>query len=106
MGNFKNDENENPAIYANLGISGGPDNMNPGDEEASDTILYTDNQVARKATEAVSVDDDIVGGIDPTDELQVGNDELDRLNDSDVDQDANDLRAERENDDKDRYLAY
>lgn len=99
-------ENQDPAIYADLGLNGGPDKMNPGNEEASDTILYTDNQVARSATEAVSVGDEMSGAIDPTDELQVGNDELDRLNDTNVDQNANDLQAERENDDKDRYLAY
>ncbi len=98
--------NEDPAVYADLGLGGQPDTMNPGSEEASDTILYTDNATARSATDAVSGNEDELGGIDPTPELAVGNDELDRINDSDVDTDPDIARAERENDSKDRYLAY
>lgn len=54
------DVNEDPAVYADLGLErGGPDVMNPGDEEASDTILYTDNAIAMDATDAVSDDPDL-----------------------------------------------
>ncbi|KAB7732230.1 hypothetical protein F5984_08495 [Rudanella paleaurantiibacter] len=97
-----NDVNEDPAVYAELGLDGVPDNMNPGDEEASDTILYTDNMTARNATENVSSDLD---GDLKEDELLL-DEEMDRLNDTDVDADPNELRNERENDDTDRYLAY
>lgn len=97
-----NDVNEESAIYAEFGIDGQPDTMNPGSEEASDTILYTDNMTARNANDNVSnsFDDEL-----PKDELLL-DEEMDRLNDTDVDMDPNELREERENDDKDRYLAY
>lgn len=49
-----NDVNSEPAIYAEFGFDGQPDNMNPGTEEASDTILYTDNAVASGMTDMVS----------------------------------------------------
>ncbi len=96
-----NDVSKDPAIYADLGISGQPDNMNPGSEEASDTILYTDNMTARNATDNVSnsIDDEL-----PEEELLL-DEKMDRLNDTDVDMDPDELREERENDDKDRYLA-
>ncbi len=98
---MENNDNEDPAIYANLGISGEPDNMNPGSEEASDTILYTDNMTARNATDNVSnsFDDEL-----PEDELLL-EEEMARLNDGDVERDPDELREERENDDTDRYLA-
>ena len=48
------DVNGDSAIYADLGLDGQPDNMNPGTEEASDTILYTDNAVASDMTNMVS----------------------------------------------------
>jgi len=98
---MENNDNEDPAIYANLGIGGQPDNMNPGSEEASDTILYTDNMTARNATDNVSnsFDDEL-----PEDELLL-DEEMARLNDTDVERDPDELREERENDDTDRYLA-
>lgn len=49
-----NDVNEENAVYAELGLDGQPDVMNPGDEEASDTILYTDNAVATDMTDMVA----------------------------------------------------
>lgn len=49
-----NDVNGESAIYAEFGFDGQPDNMNPGDDEASDTILYTDNAVASDMTNMVS----------------------------------------------------
>jgi hypothetical protein len=39
--------------YAGLGVNNDPDSMNPGDEEASDTLLYTDTATARHATDEV-----------------------------------------------------
>lgn len=97
-----NDVNEDPAIYADLGISGQPDIMNPGSEEASDTILYTDNMTARNATDNVSnsFDDEL-----PEDELLL-DEEMKRLIDGDADTDPDEHRKGRENDDTDRYLAY
>lgn len=49
-----NDVNEESAIYSEFGFNGKPDAINPGDEEASDTILYTDNAVATDMTDMVS----------------------------------------------------
>lgn len=49
-----NDVNEENAVYAEFGLDGQPDVMNPGDEEASDTILYTDNAVATDMTDMVA----------------------------------------------------
>ena len=49
-----NDDDEDNAIYSELGLDGRPDTMNPGDEEASDTILYTDNAVATDMTDMVA----------------------------------------------------
>ena len=49
-----NDVNSDAAIYAEFGLDGQPDNMNPGNEEASDTILYTDNAVASDMSDMVS----------------------------------------------------
>ena len=99
---MENTNDEDPAIYADLGIGGQPDNMNPGSEEASDTILYTDNVTARNATDNVSnsLDDELSA------EAPLLDAEMDRLNDGDVESDPDERRAERENDDTDRYLAY
>jgi hypothetical protein len=99
---MENTDNEESPIYANLGIGGQPDNMNPGSEEASDTILYTDNMTARNATDNVSnsFDDEL------PEEERLLDEEMDRLNDGDVERDPDELREERENDDTDRYLAY
>lgn len=95
---MENTENEDPAIYANLGIGGHPDNMNPGSEEASDTILYTDNMTARNATDNVSnsLDDEL------PEEERFLDEEMDRLNNGDVERNPDELREERENDDMDR----
>ncbi len=49
-----NDVNGESAIYAEFGFDGQPDNMNHGSDEASDTILYTDNAVASDMTDMVS----------------------------------------------------
>ena len=46
-------------VYSGLGINSQPDIMNPGDQEASDTLLYTDTATARHATDEVSNNEDI-----------------------------------------------
>jgi hypothetical protein len=53
MENLDNPEADS-VIYANLGIDGGPDVMNPGDAEAADTLLYTNNAVATDLTDSVA----------------------------------------------------
>ena len=53
-----NDE-MNPVVYAGLGVNNQPDVMNPGSEEASDTLLYTDTATARHATDGVSNGEDM-----------------------------------------------
>ena len=53
-----NDEMES-VVYAGLGVDNQPDVMNPGDEEASDTLLYTDTATARHATDGVSNNEDL-----------------------------------------------
>jgi hypothetical protein len=48
-----NDTEADNVVYANLGIDGEPDVMNPGSEEATDTLLYTDNAVAADVSEGI-----------------------------------------------------
>ncbi|MVM38560.1 hypothetical protein GO730_15025 [Spirosoma sp. HMF3257] len=50
----ENDEGDDSVIYTGLGVNNHPDMLNPGDEEASDTLLFTDTATARHATDAVS----------------------------------------------------
>ena len=73
----ENDEDMDSVVYAGLGVNNQPDSMNPGDEEASDTLLYTDTATARHATDGVSNDE----GMDdmPADLLSgdLSDDELD-----------------------------
>ena len=88
-------------MYADLGIDGQPDNMNPGDNEAADTMLYTDNQVARFATENVANNETI----DNLPEAMLA-DEDSIINEDDVLNNPDELADERNNDGKDRYLAY
>lgn len=73
------DVNGGSAIYAEFGLDGQPDNMNPGSEEASDTILYTDNAVATDMTDMVSekssydsdLPADLYNDLDNVDEAQM-----------------------------------
>jgi len=55
----ENDDELGAVVYAGLGVNNQPDNMNPGDEEASDTLLYTDTATARNATDGVSNDEGV-----------------------------------------------
>lgn len=50
----ENNSEEDVVSYAGLGVNNQPDIMNPGDEEATDTLLYTDTATARHATDEVS----------------------------------------------------
>lgn len=47
------------AVYAGLGVGNDPDVMNPGREEATDTVLHTDTATAHHATDEVSNDGDM-----------------------------------------------
>ncbi len=73
----ENDDEMDSVVYAGLGVDNQPDSMNPGNEEASDTLLYTDTATARHATDGVSNDE----GMDdvPADLLNgdLSDDELD-----------------------------
>lgn len=67
----ENDSQDESIVYANLGINGQPDEMNRGNDEATDTLLYTDNSTARNAT--VGLPNDDLGDMD-----NLSEDELDR----------------------------
>lgn len=54
-----NNEELDAVVYTGLGVNSHPDSMNPGDDEASDTLLYTDTATARHATDGVSNDEDL-----------------------------------------------
>ncbi len=47
-------DEQDVVAYAGLGVNNSPDVMNPGDEEATDTLLYTDTVTARHATDELS----------------------------------------------------
>lgn len=49
-----NDSSDDAVVYAGLGVNNEPDVMNKGDEEGTDTLLFTDTATARHATDAVS----------------------------------------------------
>lgn len=49
-----NDDDMDEAVYAGLGVDNDPDIMNPGSEEATDTVLHTDTATAHHATDGVS----------------------------------------------------
>lgn len=83
-----NNEEMDSVIYADLGIDGQPDSMNPGSEEATDTLLYTDNSTARNATNNLSNDegmDDIPADLLATD-----------LSDEELDREIGDLATDEE----------
>lgn len=90
-----NDDEEDSVVYAGLGVNNQPDIMNPGDEEASDTLLYTDTATARHATDELSNDEEVdeftVDKLDDTD-----------LSDDDIDEEITEL-AEEEEEGNERY---
>ena len=96
-----NDPDSEDVIYADLGINGQPNNMNPGNDEATDTMLYTDNQVARFATENVASEETIN---DLPEAMLADEDSV--TNEDDIYDDPDELADERDNDGKDSYLAY
>jgi hypothetical protein len=55
----ENNDEMDSVVYAGLGVNNDPDVMNPGDEEATDTLLYTDTATAQHATDGVSNDEDM-----------------------------------------------
>lgn len=79
----ENNDEMDSVIYADLGLYGQPDSMNPGDEEATDTLLYTDNSTARNIAEGLPNDQDMDDM--PADLLN------DDLSDDDLDREINDL---------------
>ena len=90
-----NDDEQDAVVYASLGVNNQPDVMNPGDEEASDTLLYTDTATARHATDGLSND------AEPdefTDEIA---DDID-LSDDDIEEEITEL-AEEEDEGNERY---
>lgn len=89
-----NDEQES-AVYAGLGVNNEPDIMNPGNEEATDTLLYTDTATARHATDERSNDEE---PDEFTDELL----EQDDLTDDEIDEQIIEL-AEEEDEGNERY---
>ncbi|MGF7215518.1 hypothetical protein GGR92_001658 [Spirosoma lacussanchae] len=74
----ENNDEMDAVVYAGLGVNNDPDVMNPGDEEATDTLLYTDTATARHATDEVSNAEDMDDT--PADLLEddISDDELDR----------------------------
>lgn len=93
--NMPEDNDEMDAVvYAGLGVNNQPDVMNPGDEEASDTLLYTDTATARHATDGVSNDEDLD---DLPDDLLAEN-----LSDDELDDEITEL-AQEEDEGNERY---
>ena len=89
-----NDDEQDAVVYAGLGVNNQPDVMNPGDDEATDTLLYTDTSTARHATDGISND------AEPdefTDELIDAD-----LSDDEIDEEITEL-AEEEDEGNERY---
>ncbi len=87
-------EGEDAVVYAGLGVNNEPDVINPGDEEGTDTLLFTDTATARHATNAVSNDAEAgefsVEALDGT------------LSDDEIDEEITEL-AEEEEEGNERY---
>lgn len=89
-----NNDEIDSVVYAGLGVNNQPDSMNPGDEEASDTLLYTDTVTARNAADGTSNDEDM--GDMPADLLSGD------LSDDELDEEITEL-AEEEDEGNERY---
>jgi hypothetical protein len=83
----ENTSEEDAVVYAGLGVNNEPDVMNPGDEEASDTLLYTDTATARHATDQLSNDEEFDEFVD---------DPVTNLSDDDIDEEISELEEEEE----------
>ena len=90
-----NDVEDDAVVYAGLGVNNHPDILNPGGEEASDTLLYTDTSTARHATNQVS------NGEEP-DEFSDDLDDDADLSDDDIEEQITEL-AEEEDEGNERY---
>ena len=90
----ENNDEMDSVVYAGLGVNSQPDVMNPGDEEGTDTLLYTDTATARHATDGVSNDEDMD---DLPDDLLKGD-----LTDDELDEQITEL-AEEEDEGNERY---
>ncbi|GAB3023804.1 hypothetical protein [Spirosoma pulveris] len=73
----ENDTEDDAVVYAGLGVNNDPDIMNPGDEEASDTLLYTDTATARHATDELSNDAEPDEFIDDETDADMSDDDID-----------------------------
>ncbi|CCH55910.1 hypothetical protein BN8_05210 [Fibrisoma limi BUZ 3] len=69
---------EDTAVYAGLGVNNEPDVYDRPDDEAVDTILYTDSATARHATDGVSNDEDMDDLPEDLLDDDVSDEELDR----------------------------
>ena len=87
-------EGDDAVVYAGLGVNNEPDVINPGDEEGTDTLLFTDTATARHATNAESNDAEAdefpVGALDGT------------MSDDEIDEQITEL-AEEEDEGNERY---
>ncbi|GAB4014401.1 hypothetical protein GCM10028808_36780 [Spirosoma migulaei] len=90
-----NDDDEGAVVYAGLGINNSPDILNPGEEEASDTLLYTDTATARHATDELSNDEEL-------DEFSADDLSDDDLSDDELEKEITEL-AEEEEEGNERY---
>lgn len=88
-----NNEEEDAVVYAGLGVNNRPDILNQGDDEAVDTLLYTDTATARHATDEVSNGEDM-------DDLP--DDLLEDISDDELDNEIAEL-AEEEEEGNERY---
>lgn len=89
-----NEEEQDDVVYTGLGVNNDPDIMNPGDDEATDTVLHTDTITARHATDEVSNAEDLDDI--PSDLLE------DDLSDDDLDEQIIEL-ADEEQEGNERY---
>ncbi|WP_018620953.1 hypothetical protein [Spirosoma luteum] len=81
-------EGDDAVVYAGLGVNNEPDIRNQGDEEGTDTLLFTDTATARHATDGVSNDAE-------PDEFPVG--VLDgTMSDDEIDEQITELAEEEE----------
>lgn len=90
----ENNDEMDAVVYAGLGVNNEPDVMNAGDDEATDTLLYTDTATARHATDEVSNAEDMDDL--PEDLLD------DELSDDELDSEISQL-AEEEDEGNERY---
>jgi hypothetical protein len=87
-------EGDDAVVYAGLGVNNEPDIRNQGDEEGTDTLLFTDTATARHATDAVS--NDAEAGEFPVEALDG------TMSDDEIDEQITEL-AEEEDEGNERY---